>query len=323
MPFIVHHILTQAVESLTTHGVPNPRLDAEVLLAHVLGLTRTGLYAHLHEDLSEPDNARFQQVVNRRQQREPLQYITGMQEFWSLEFRVTPDVLIPRPETELVVETALRVLAQPQVVSSQHSVVSREEKSPASEVWQSAIHNPPAPSIGGQSTIRILDVGTGSGCIAIALAKELPEVEVWAIDISEAALAVAQGNAQRHGLTERIHFLQGDLFTPFRGQQLSFDLIVSNPPYIVHADIPLLQPEVGNWEPRRALDGGPDGLDFYHRLLCESPNHLRTGGYLVMEIGSGQSTDILHLAKLQSELTGGSCLLDYEGRERVVFVQKR
>ena len=307
MSFSIAKCLAQSTEDLTIQGVPNPRLDAEVLLAYVLGLSRAGLFARLHNDLPKEDIVRFHQLLHRRLQREPLQYITGVQEFWSLEFRVTPEVLIPRQETELVVETTLRLLGE----DRKSNVKSQKSK----------FQNPsPNPEL---QTLRLLDIGTGSGCIAIALAKELPNAEVWATDISNTALTVAQDNAQQHNVTERLHFLQGDLFTPLQHQGLTFDLIVSNPPYIVHDDIPLLQPEVGNWEPHRALDGGSDGLDFYRRLLHESPNYLWPGGYLVLEIGLGQGAEVLQLARQQPNFTESSCLLDYEGRERLMITQKR
>jgi release factor glutamine methyltransferase len=151
----------------------------------------------------------------------------------------------------------------------------------------------------------------------------LPDAEVWALDISAAALAVAQDNARRHSVTERMHFLQGDLFAPLQDQQLGFALIVSNPPYIVHDSIPMLQAEVSNWEPRSALDGGPEGLDFYRRLLDKSSSLLQTGGWLVLEIGHGQRPAILQLVQQRPELVACSCLLDYEGRERVVTARKR
>ena len=145
---------------------------------------------------------------------------------------------------------------------------------------------------------------------------------MWATEISSTALAVAQENARRHGVAERTHFLQGDLFTPLQQQGIIFDLIVSNPPYIVHDDIPTLQPEVSAWEPHSALDGGPDGLNFYRRLLNESPKYLRSGGYLVMEVGRDQGAAILQLAQEQPGLMASSSVLDYEGRERVVTAQK-
>jgi len=282
-------VFSKAVIELTAHDISNPRLDVEVLLAHALGTDRTGLYTRLHVPLSLEQQETFRVLFQRRMQREPLQYITGVREFWSLEFKVDLRVLIPRPETEVVVETALRLLSQ------------------------SAIRNPQS---------AILDIGTGSGCIAIVLAKELPQAEVWATDVSADALAVAGENARHHGVAERIRFLQGDLFSPLAGKEDGFDLIVANPPYIARPELAALQPEVRDWEPLAALDGGPDGLDFYRRLLHEGPTYLRTGGWLVMEIGHGQGTAVLRLARERRDLADCRCVSDYAAGERVVIACK-
>jgi release factor glutamine methyltransferase len=279
-------VFSKAVIELTAHGISNPRLDAEVLLAHALGTDRTGLYTRLHVRLSLEQQETFRVLFQRRMQREPLQYITGVREFWSLEFKVDLRVLIPRPETEVVVETALRLLSQ------------------------SAIRNPQS---------ALLDVGTGSGCIAVVLAKELPQAEIWATDVSADALAVASENARHHGVAERIRFLQGDLFSPLAGKEDGFDLIVANPPYLARPELAALQPEVRDWEPLAALDGGPDGLDFYRRLLHEGPTYLRTGGWLVMEIGHGQGTAVMRLARERRDLADCRGVSDYAARERVVI----
>jgi release factor glutamine methyltransferase len=297
-------VLSQAEAELTAHGIENPRLDAEVLLVHVLKTDRAGLYTHLYDPLVEEQIRAFDQLVQRRAQREPLQYITGVQEFWSLAFKVDPRVLIPRPETEVVVEVALPLL--------------RRDTSPLSS---------PSPFQGKDQgerefPLKLLDIGTGSGCIAIALAAELPQAAIWAIDISADALAIARKNAQRHGVAERILFLQGDLFVPFREDKKSFDLIVSNPPYIERDDLPSLQPEVQDWEPRVALDGGTDGLDFYRRLLAEGPAFLCSGGWLVMEIGHGQADEVLSLVREQRDLTEVHCVYDYAGKERAIMARK-
>jgi len=228
----------------------------------------------------------FRRLLHRRERREPLPYITGVREFWSLEFKVDLRVLIPRPETEVVVETALRLLSQ------------------------AASRKPPA---------AILDVGTGSGCIAIALAKELSQTEIWATDVSADALVVASENAWHHGVAERIRFRQGDLFAPVMGKEDGFALIVANPPYIARPELTALQPEVQDWEPSAALDGGPDGLDFYRRLLREGPAYLCPSGGLVMEIGHRQGTAVLHLAQEQRDLSDCRCVSDYAGRERVII----
>lgn len=277
-------LLSQAVDELAARGIPDPRLDVEVLLAHALRTDRADLYTRLHESLLPGPVEAFRGLLRRRARREPLQYITGVQEFWSLEFKVNPRVLIPRPETEVVVETALRLLPQ------------------------SAIRN--------QQSV-ILDIGTGSGCIAIALAKELPQAEVWATDISPDALAVASENARHHDIAQRIRFLQGDLFLPVTKD--GFELIVANPPYIARSQLTALQPEVRDWEPRIALDGGPGGLDFYRRLLREGPTYLRAGGWLVMEIGHGQGKAVMRLTRERRDLGDCRCVADYAGRERVII----
>jgi release factor glutamine methyltransferase len=281
--------LAETEAELATLGVGNPRLEAEVLLAYALGIDRSRLFARLRDALTREELTVVHGLLQRRARHEPLQYITGIQEFWSLAFKVDARVLIPRPETEVVVETALRLLSH------------------------SALRTP-------HSTI--LDVGTGSGCIAIALARELSQVEVWATDISAEALAVASENARRQGVAERIHFLQGDLFLPVADRRTGFDLIVSNPPYVACSDFATLQPEVCDWEPRVALDGGPDGLDFYRRLLTEGPAYLRAGGWLVMEIGHGQGAAIIRLAQEQGDLTAPTCITDYAGKERVTVASK-
>jgi release factor glutamine methyltransferase len=296
-------LLTEAEAILRTQSVDTPRLDAEVLLAHCLGINRAQLYARLSAQASPTDQVAFSQLIKRRARREPLAYITGVREFWSLEFCVTPAVLIPRPETELVVETVLRLLAQ----ATGHR--------PQATGCLPALRPP-------HSAFRILDLGTGSGCIAIALAKEWPEAELWAIDISTAALAVAQENASKHGVAERLHFLQGDVFAPLSKNTVPFDLIVSNPPYIARLDLAALQPEVRDWEPHTALSGGEDGLDFYRRLIEESPSYLRSGGGLVMELGAGQSAEVLRLLRAQRNYIESASVRDYAGHERVAVAYR-
>jgi len=270
-------------------------------LTHTLGTQRAGLYARLHDPLPREHAEVFRRLVHRRAQREPLQYITGVREFWSLEFKVDPRVLIPRPETELVVEVALRLLLQSALRFGLTLPLAMHSALPMR---------------------RVLDVGTGSGCIAVALAKELPQAEVWATDVSQDALAVASENARHHDVAERVQFCQGDMFAPVAEYHEGFDLIVSNPPYIAHDDLAVLQPEVRNWEPRYALDGGVDGLDFCRRLLSEGPTYLRSGGWLVMEIGQGQSTEVMRLVRERRDLTESFCVPDYAGHTRVAVAGK-
>jgi release factor glutamine methyltransferase len=238
--------LAAAATRLAAAGVAEAEADAAVLAAHVLGTTRTGLVLAARTPFDADAAARFEALVARRAARVPVHHLVGEREFWSLAFRVDGRVLVPRPETELVVETALRV----------------------------------AP---GAS--RIVDVGTGSGAIAIALARELPSATVVALDVDPDALDVARENGARHA--PRIAAVRGDLLAACR--EASVDVVVSNPPYVATADLAGLAPEVRDHEPRRALDGGPDGLDVVRRLVAEAARALRADGWLVSEIGAGQA----------------------------------
>jgi release factor glutamine methyltransferase len=222
------------------------------MLSSALVLDRVGLYVNFEKPLLLEELAVYRGMVARRAKREPLQYILGTQEFMGLEFRVSPAVLIPRYDTETLVKEA----------------VSRVSDAK-----------------------RVLDIGAGSGCIAVALAKLLPDAEISAVDSSEAALAVARENAGRNGVNVRFAF--GSLFGPFGGER--FDLIVSNPPYIPTADLAGLQPEVREYEPKGALDGGPDGLDFYRQIIPAAPGHLASGGLLMVEVGIGQAGQVREL----------------------------
>jgi release factor glutamine methyltransferase len=283
--------LSEAETVLRAQSIDTARLDAEVLLGSVLSVERTELLSRLALPLSPLQSDQFRQLIQRRAGREPLAYITGVREFWSLEFRVTPDVLIPRPETELLVETVLRLLSH-------------------------------ASRLTPHASQRLLDLGTGSGCLAVALAKELPHAELWAVDISPDALVVARENARRHGVAGQIHFLQGDLFAPLGAGLEPFDVIVSNPPYIARSELTTLQPEVRQWEPRQALDGGADGLDFHGRLVNESPAYLRSGGWLALELGAGQFPAVCRLLQARRRFTINPSVRDYAGHERVVVAYR-
>jgi release factor glutamine methyltransferase len=249
--------LMRATEQLAAAGLADARLEAELLLAHLLGVTRQALYHDPQRRIASEAARVFGVAVARRARREPLQYITGVQEFWGLAFAVSPAVLIPRPETEHLVEVALERLPE--------------------------------------DGARVLDLGTGSGCIAVALAAARPAIAITATDQSRAAIAIARGNARHHGLAKRIAFKAGDLFAPVAGER--FDLIVSNPPYIPEAAIDRLQPEVARFEPRTALAGGADGLEFYRRLLAEAQTHLAPGGAVMIELGYGQGAAVTGLAE--------------------------
>jgi len=320
MPVTIKTLLAEAEANLSEQGIATPRLEAEALLARILATNRVHLFSHLSSPVSPLHQAAFQHALERRVRREPLAYITGAREFWSLDFAVTPAVLIPRPETELVVETALKLITQKRAPSPLERE-GQEEGNIQKMARHPLLHPLPSRERKAEdcaSRLTILDVGTGSGCIAIALATELPGVEFWAVDVSHSALTVAQGNAQRHNVAQRIHFLQGDLFSPLKKDEQRFDFIVANPPYIVRSDLATLQPEVREWEPRTALDGGEDGLDFYRRLVKESPTYLHPGGCLLMELGAGQSPGVLRLIQSQSNFQDSWCVRDYAGIERVV-----
>ena len=241
--------LLEASQALEAHGVPESRREAGSLLSFVIGKDRTFLISHADDLLEETEVDRFREVVARRAEGEPLQYITGMQDFYGREFRVTPDVLIPRPETELLVEAALEVITD--------------------------VRGP-----------TICDVGTGSGCIAVTLLCERTDARAVAVDVSEAALKVAAQNAHVLGVGDRIELKLSDCFDEL--DKTTFDLIVSNPPYVSSAALPALQREVRDHEPLVALSPGADGLSVIRRLLHDAPSFFNAGGHLIMEIGYDQ-----------------------------------
>lgn len=260
MPATIAETLKLASERLRAASVPNDVLDAQTLLAEALGKDRTYLIVNFNEQLGEDLLTTYFALIERRSAGEPLQYITGHQQFFGLEFKVTPAVLIPRPETELIVEETIRLV---------------EEQKLGAPV--------------------IVDVGTGSGCIAVTLARELENAKIFACDISMAALNVARRNAARHELENRIEFLESDLLAAFPQTPFA-DFILSNPPYVAAHELPTLQREVRDWEPHTALTDHGDGLSFYRRLLTDSPACLKPSGYLICELGFGQSDAVLALA---------------------------
>ena len=274
-------ILKWSEQYFGSHGAETPRLDAEVLLSYLLGQKRIFLYVHFDQPLTAEELARYREMVKRRAAGEPVAYICGEKEFMGLTFKVTPAVLVPQPDTETLVEAAIERL--------------RGKKSP-----------------------RVSDICTGSGAIALALAHYLPETSVAATDISADAVSIAKENAETIELSERVQFFEGDLLAPLAGE--TFDAIVSNPPYIPGADIESLPREV-RAEPRIALDGGADGLDFYRRLVGESAALLNDGGFLAVECGDTQAGAIVEMA------AGGfgktEIIRDLADKERVVVLWKR
>jgi len=275
---------------LKKKGIESPRLTAELLLAHLLGMDRVTLYLQFEKPLTEDELSGYRTLVSRRVRREPLQYITGVQEFWSMNFQVDPRVLVPRPETELLVEQAL---------------ARAGERDPATA----------APR-------RLLDLGTGSGILAVCLAKECSTWEVWATDISPDALEVAHVNAEKHGVGDRIRFRQGDLFQPFKSDRLLFHLIVSNPPYVAEEEYRSLPPEVQTYEPRIALAAGKAGTDFITRILGEAPDFLVAAGWLLVEMAPGQTEQAMKIAERTGSYDEILRVRDYSGRYRVVCVRR-
>jgi release factor glutamine methyltransferase len=256
-------------------GVENARLEAEWMLCAALAMDRVGLYVNYDKPLSPSELVSFREMVARRARREPLQYILGSQEFMGIEFEVSPSVLIPRHDTGTLVEEAVK-------------------RCPGAK--------------------RILDIGVGSGCVAVTLAASLQEAEVFGVEKSAEALALAEKNARRNGVAVRL--LAGSLFEPVR--DLTFDLIVSNPPYIPSGDIASLQPEVRDFEPAEALDGGPDGLDFYRSIIPAAPGYLIPGGWLLFEVGINQSPQVLRIFKEAGCYGELFAAKDSGGIERVV-----
>ena len=281
--------INDASKQLKAAGITNDRLDAEVLLCHTLGRDRAWLLAHIREPLSDELRRIFEQTIDRRVQREPLQYITGHQEFWGLDFSVTRDVLIPRPETELIIETVL-------------GFTKKKDQA-----------------------LTIIDLCTGSGCIAVSLAKELSAARVFATDKSGKALDIARGNAHRQGVSDRIRFLEGDLFGPLDELDIlgRVDIIVSNPPYVPLGDYSTLQAEVRDYEPKMALIAGPDGTEIHQRILDEAPRFLSNNGHLIMEMGIGQSGVLMHRIRKTGAFAMPAVLKDLAGIERVVVTRKK
>jgi release factor glutamine methyltransferase len=277
-------VLQWTADYFKRKGLLQPRTDAEVLLAHALKVERIQLYLRYDQPLGGVELDQFRSFVKRRAAREPVQYITGRQEFWSLELEVTPATLVPRPETEILVEKTLELAH-------------------------------------GRSA-RILDLGTGSGAIAIALAHEAPEFELVATDRSMDALRVARRNAVRHNLDHRISFVAMDLFSAFRPTLQPFHLIVSNPPYIGDLELSMLPPEVGTYEPIGALrGGGPQGTELITSIIDTTPSFLRSGGHLLLEIGKGQEKFLMSLLSSKSGIASFEFFKDYSGILRVLHVQ--
>lgn len=287
----LHELLKVSAEFLREREIDSPRLSAEILLAHQLGMRRVDLYLNFDRPLNHDEVSEYRTLVKRRLKREPIQYITGRQEFWSLEFKVSPDVLIPRAESELLIETALSLWSD-QGIARAH---------------------PP----------RILDLGTGSGVLAISLSREMKDAILIGSDISIKALRMARVNSEGHSVTNRVAFVLGSLFQPFKSGGHTFDMILSNPPYIPRETFSALSPEVRDYEPRIALDGGVEGMAYVKRIIGEAPDYLSPGGWLLLEMDSDQTQKALDLIKKEPRYDPGIRLKDYSRRYRLVLVRRR
>ena len=280
----IRKLLTWTTDFLRRRGSESPRLDAEVMLAHVLDWQRVQLYTHYDEEVGEAARTAFRSLVRRRAEGSPVAYLVGRKEFYSLSLEVSPAVLIPRPESEFVVIEFLEV--------------AKDQVKP-----------------------RAVDVGTGSGCLAIACTHQHPSAMFVAIDISAAALELARRNAEKHGIVDRIDFRQGDLLEPVAVEG-PFDVIVSNPPYIPSGDIPGLESGVRDYEPHLALDGGADGLRVVSRLIEQAVPLLQPGGHLILEIGSAQEEPVRSLIAAQDGLKLAPTVYDLRKHPRVIRAVK-
>jgi len=277
-------LLAWTTDFLAKKGIESPRAEAQILLSHVLKCNKVDLLVRYDEQPSEAERTRFRELIQRRVARWPVAYLVGTRDFYLLSFEVSPAVLIPRPETETLVLEALAYLKP-------------------------------------LTAPTVLDLGTGSGCIAVSIAHQKKDARVTAVDVSPDALAVAKRNAAKHDLAERITFRQGDLFSPLPAGT-TFDLIVSNPPYIAPDEFPSLAADVRDHEPRIALEGGSDGLAFYRRIAAGVGAFLRPGGQLLMEIGYTQDEVVRGILAQQRELEVGPTLKDMSGHQRVVAARR-
>jgi release factor glutamine methyltransferase len=274
---LLRDALTEAVNRLTAAAVPSPRMNAELLLKFTLDCDRAYLFAHPERELKEEEQARYDRALAERARGRPAQYITGHQEFWGMDFIVSPAVLIPRPETEHLLEAVLPLVGPE------------------------------------QAALRLIDVGTGSGCIALALARELPRAEIHATDISPAALEIARANAARHQLESRVQFHETDLLQGLGADP--FDIVVSNPPYVGESEEDQVQLEVRKFEPRQAVFAGPTGLEVIARLIPQAGNALRPGGWLVLEISGTIASEVERLLQGWNEV---QIARDLQGVPRVI-----
>ena len=286
----IRNILKWAIAALKESGIDLPVITADTLLSYTLSCDRIRLYTNPDDLIDESVILTYKGLINERKKHVPLQYITQQVEFMSLDFVVNKHVLIPRPETEILVETVLQ------------------------KAHNNHIQN---------AKTTIIDIGTGSGNISISLAKNLSNAEIYASDISQDALTIAKANAKKHNVLNSIHFLHGDLFNSFRGlvEKGNVDFIVSNPPYVSESEWRLLEPEVRDHEPRKALVGGEDGFCILRHIIKEAIDWLKPGGYLVLEIGETQANSIINLLENEGNYKRTEIIKDLQGKERIISTQ--
>ena len=296
-------LLRWTADYLGDKGVLEPRASAEVLLAHVLNLSRLDLYLRYDQPLSPEELARFKSLVVRRRQGEPVAYLTGHREFWSLDFQVRSGVLIPRPETEILVASALeaaRTMIGLEPEGQESQKFARQKKT---VLWG-------------------LEIGVGSGAVVVALGRELPQMAWLALDLSETSLTVARDNARRHGVADRLRFVRSDLLSGLNPGP-RFALLVANLPYVPRAQWEQLPREIRDFEPRQALLGGEDGLELIQPLTQAAHRYLRPGGCLALEVGEGQADEVLELLRQTGAYQGLETLADYRGIKRVLRGMRR
>ncbi|UJS16025.1 MAG: peptide chain release factor N(5)-glutamine methyltransferase [Candidatus Jettenia sp.] len=286
----ISNLVYWASSVLQKYSIDSPRLDAEVILSHLLGCSRVNLYAHPDKSVDNAIAINYKKDIQRRAQRIPVQYITNHAEFMSMDFYVDERVLIPRPETELLVEA---IIKKSQILAKKHELV-------------------------------IVDIGVGSGNIAITLAAKIDNAKIFAIDISPDALAVAKINAQRHQVSDRITFLQGDIYKPLEryGLKLNVDFIVSNPPYVADDEFPVLQKEV-SFEPYQALVSGQDGLHMFKRVIADAITWLKPEGFIIFEVGERQAQEVARLLEDTGYFKRPELIRDYQHIYRIVAAQRR
>ncbi len=289
--WIIKDLLKVSSDYLKEKQIDSPRLTAEVLLTHQLKTNRVNLYLNLEQPLTESEVSGYRELIRRRIQREPLQYITGIQEFWSLDFMVDPRVLVPRPETELLVEQAIALSK----TTSEHNT----------------------------HPIKILDIGTGSGALAVTLANEIENAKIWATDISSEAIDLARLNAEKHGVSDRIEFRKGDLWQALKDQNLTFEIIVSNPPYVSFDEYDGLQPEVRDYEPRLALDGREKGMYYIQKIIDDCQTFLTPGGWVLIEMAPMQIGTALKRIEALESFHEIIRMKDYSHQYRIVGARKR